>query len=195
MKIRRFNESVRSLMKPKSDKDILKNFEGKTPYEKLLLGAENGILALVKNAIENGADMNKKDLKGETALICASLYGYLDIVRFLVENGADVNEKNTENQTALVYASKEGYLDIVKFLVENGTIVDIKDVNGWTALYTAQKFNKPEIVRYLKPLTKINESVRSFMKPKSDEDILKDFEGKTPKEKLFLGAENAEDVR
>lgn len=69
--------------------------------------AEDGNLEKVKECIENGADVNAKDVWGKTALRSASQNGHFEIVKFLIENGADMNAKNKNNETALDYAKTD----------------------------------------------------------------------------------------
>ena len=181
--LKSYNESVRSLMKRKSDKDILNSCEGKTSEEKLLLGAENGILALVKNAVENSADINVKTEYGNTALIYASRFGYLDIVKYLVENGANINAKNRWDSTALMRASNNVHIEIVKVLLDAGADVTLTD-------YDWKIVNKhTELIELLKKYMKTNESVRSFMRPKSDKELIDAIEHLTPVAKFYAGIE------
>jgi len=46
-----FNESVRDMMKPKSEEDILKYVEGIIPYNILILGIENNVPKLIDLAL------------------------------------------------------------------------------------------------------------------------------------------------
>ena len=109
------NESVRDMMKPKSDEDIIKSLSHLTPNEKLLKGAGEGIFSLVKNAIEDGADVDtglQNSGHKWTALFYASLNNYEDIVRYLLSKGASVT-----NDT-LKYTQGRGHNNILKLLKE-----------------------------------------------------------------------------
>ena len=50
--------------------------------------AWEGNLQIVKEFIENGADVNAKDILGRTALYLASYFGNLEIVKYLESKGA-----------------------------------------------------------------------------------------------------------
>jgi|TARA_R110000744_G_scaffold76958_2_gene152200 ankyrin repeat protein len=50
--------------------------------------AWEGNLQIVKEFIENGADVNAKDILGRTALYLASYCGNLEIVKYLESKGA-----------------------------------------------------------------------------------------------------------
>jgi len=66
------------------------------------------------------ADINKKDLKGNTALHYAAGKGCAGAVALLLKNGADEGIKNTEGQTALDKAKAAGNSDIAALLSEKG---------------------------------------------------------------------------
>ena len=76
----------------------------------------NGDIELVRELLENGADINIRDNGGDTPLILASIKGHTDIVRLLLENEANVNSIGYDGDTALIRASDKGYADIVKLL-------------------------------------------------------------------------------
>lgn len=65
---KRVNESVRDLMTPKSKEDIVKAL-GLSLEEQLIRGLEKGEYWLVKQAIENGADIRYRD---DTPLYCCN---------------------------------------------------------------------------------------------------------------------------
>ena len=61
---------------------------------------------IVNFLIEAGADVNIKDSKSNTALICAATRGSrsYDSVKALVQAGADVNARDTRGDTVLAHA-------------------------------------------------------------------------------------------
>jgi ankyrin repeat protein len=94
---------------------------GCTEIVKSLLDAVyEGDLQRVKSVLDQGADVNAKDIDGWTALMYASLNGYADIVKYLIDHGADINVKNKYGETALLLASKHDYQDIVALLESHG---------------------------------------------------------------------------
>ncbi len=58
---------------------------------RLIKASSEGRLNLVRRLIQNGAGVNARNSKGDTALMAASYNGYAEIVRLLAENGADIN--------------------------------------------------------------------------------------------------------
>ncbi len=179
------NESVRDLMKPKSEEEIifkLKSLTQKQKNNKLIETSNDGLLNIVKYLVENGADVNAFDNLIFTPLMYASYRGHLDIVKYLVENGADVNAVDYSNQTILMRACSPGHLDIVKYLIEKGADINVKDKKGRSALDKALENKHYNIVKYFKNLG-VNESVRDLMKPKTEEEIKKVFKKLSKKEK------------
>ena len=111
---------IDSLLKPKSNEDIINN--------------------LIKL---NQEEKNKK-------LIYNSAIGQLDLVKYLIEAGTNINVKDMFNKTALMWASQGGHIDIVKLLIESGANMNIKDKYGETALIIAYKHDRQKIVDLLK---------------------------------------------
>ena len=73
----------------------------------------DGNLQSVKALIALGANVNKKDGQGCTALHHAASEGYVDIVKYLIECNADVRALNSEQQRPLDVADGE---DVRKIL-------------------------------------------------------------------------------
>ncbi|UPZ16650.1 ankyrin repeat domain-containing protein [Flavobacterium humidisoli] len=59
--------------------------------------------------LENGVDINEKNIVGTTPLMCAVKRSKKEFVPFLLENGADANETDNLNNTAFYYAVAEQF--------------------------------------------------------------------------------------
>lgn len=70
--------------------------------------------------LEEGADVDQRNVMGESPLIRAAHNGHLHTVRFLLERGADVNAVDIGDNTALHWASMRGHVEICKVLLEAG---------------------------------------------------------------------------
>ena len=69
---------------------------------------------VIKKLLEYGADVNKQDNDGDTALICAFNQSY-DIIEALLGAGANVNIKNKKGQTIFLLAcAKNKSIDVLK---------------------------------------------------------------------------------
>ncbi len=73
----------------------------------------DGNLKSVKALVEFGANVNKKDGLGSTALHHAASEGYIDIVKFLLRCNADVRALNREQQMPMDVADGD---DVRKLL-------------------------------------------------------------------------------
>ena len=95
--------------------------------------------------LENGVDINARDVHGNTPLLIMCKNGNFEIVMFLIEKGANPYIKNNNNENALMVCSN---IQIMEFLLENFSF-DINyssSINNRTVLYSA-------IIRYNKNKT------------------------------------------
>ena len=97
-----------------------------------------GLTECVNMLMRMGADVNRRDVNGFTALTLATLNNHITCVESLITAGADVNIKDLLGQTALIYAVNKGHFECVTELLKGGAdgnsslhwVVD----NGKTAL-------------------------------------------------------------
>ena len=82
--------------------------------------AWRGDLELVRFLVENGADIDAKDVDGETPLHWAARQGHLAVVQYLVEQRADVNATNDHGTTPRALAAQGGHTDVVAYLRSKG---------------------------------------------------------------------------
>lgn len=106
--------------------------------------------------IEHGLSTEARNLRRETPLLCAALYGCNEGFFYLLEKNANIMARDNENNTALHCAVLGNSLEIVRFLVENHPeMIDMQNTNGLTPLQLAMrevnnnKKVKPEIVQML----------------------------------------------
>lgn len=104
----------------------------------------------VKNAIDNNADLNVKNLAGNTALIEALLNYRLAIAKLLIKSGADLNIQNELGYTALMITSSNNILNIAKLLIDSGADLNISNKDGNNALMIAEAWQNEEIVKLIK---------------------------------------------
>ena len=91
-------------------------------------GVERGDVHAVRGLLNAGADVNKTDRDGRTALFLASSKGHTDIVCALLNAGADVNKADQWRRSPPLHtASREGHTDIVHALLKAGADVNKAD--------------------------------------------------------------------
>ncbi len=76
---------------------------------------------IVKLLLEYGADPNRQDIDGDTALIAAAEVGALLSTWVLLSHGADMTKKNAKGETALMVAQKQGHTAVAQMLREAET--------------------------------------------------------------------------
>ncbi|AZL89598.1 purine phosphorylase,ankyrin repeat protein [Megavirus baoshan] len=106
-------------------------------------------------------DLNKQNIKGETAFITIIKYADNENVKtgikLLLDNGANINnvDKNLESALHIAVQKYNDDLTLIKILLENGINVNLQNKNGMTALvqylYTDTKSFEydPELVKLL----------------------------------------------
>ena len=113
--------------------------------EALLFESDEIGIKSMKFLIEQGAEVNMFDSRGQSPLLNAINAGSMEAVRILVENGAHLNVYNDGSShngaTSIFQAAVKCRLDMVKYLhskdadVNGGEFPDYKDSNAlWAAL-------------------------------------------------------------
>jgi ankyrin repeat protein len=105
--------------------------------------------SVVKELIKAGADLNRKDNGGQTALIAATSRRHQTIARDLIEAGADLNAFDNCGNTALMEAAKNGDQLIVETLLRSGANKKLINAEGKTAMDYAIEKGSEEVIRLL----------------------------------------------
>ena len=143
-------EKCRILIKYGADKDVSSTY-GLTP---LMTAAKEGSIGTesIVQLLQEGVDINKKDVKGMTALYTAVQQGCLENVKILLENGADPNIESRKGFTPLHDAAYGGDQDIVKILIQHGANVNsliYAEYSSTTALHNACMEGNLEVAQVL----------------------------------------------
>ena len=126
--------------------------EGQIEITKLLLSkggdvsmhaaAYIGDLQRVEKFIDDGANVDAKDHKGQTALHYAAKAGQIAVAKLLIANGADVNAGEWTPLQEAAYYSK----GMVELLLAKGANIN---AGKWTALHSALDAKRFDIVELL----------------------------------------------
>ena len=114
-------------------------------------------LNYIKNLIQNGANVQERDIDGLTLLHIAARYSSQKLVEFLLKlNRISVNATDYNNRTPIMLACYDGgRLNNVKILEKNGANVLARDNVGLTLLHIAARYSKQNVVEFLVNLKKI----------------------------------------
>ena len=136
----------------------------------LLQAIQKGWTKVAKQLLERGADVNEKDISGNTVL----MYAIKDDVDFrmielLVQAGGDPNIKDRVGNTALTYAIRiNSEIRLIKLLVSAGIDPDIKDWSGNTALDLAEFFDRTRVIELLR---RMGSNINDLMLAIDEEDL------------------------
>jgi len=135
----KYNESIKHLLKPKSEEDIKKTVQNLSPQEKLEYGYNYDMIYLFKQGLDEGGnpfyqfndyikdsiinnkteffkilfDKYKDKYHFYDSLIHACSMGNLEIIKILLDNG----KRGNKQYHPIISASRNGYLNVVKLLL------------------------------------------------------------------------------
>lgn len=105
----------------------------------MLLVVQGGDLALARDLIQRGADINAAALNHDTPWLLAGALGRTEMLAAMLDTGkVDYAKRNRYGGNALIPACERGHVETVRLLLERSKI-DVDHVNnlGWTALLEA----------------------------------------------------------
>ena len=117
---------------------IFNGSKPKAPDISIHKAAEDENIEAVKQHLAASADVNAKNIFGQTPLHRAAGYGHKEIAELLIAKSADVNAKDEHGETPLHNAAYIGYKEIAELLIDKGADVNAKDVDGGTPLELAK---------------------------------------------------------
>lgn len=97
----------------------------------------HGNLEMVTTLIDAGADVNRRNNLGQTALMFLTDDSNVAVVRALIAAGAEVNLRDESDQTALMSAANLEDGAILQALLEEKAEVNVSSTSGQTALMVA----------------------------------------------------------
>jgi len=86
----------------------------------LMLAAQAGDAATVRQLLDKGANIDFRDDDGNTVLINAAQMGHTEVVKLLLDKGANIDAKNNNGQTALYIAELSSEDETAKLLRARG---------------------------------------------------------------------------
>ena len=108
-----------------------------------------GHVECLKELIAGGADINKQDNDGRTALWIAVDQDHVECLKEIISAEADINKEDIHGQTALRIAAGQGHIECLKELITAGSDINKEDKKGQTALWIAAKKGHVECLNKL----------------------------------------------
>ncbi|MHC4183250.1 MAG: ankyrin repeat domain-containing protein [Planctomycetota bacterium] len=146
------------------------NQGGRTP---LHTAASMGRADAVQTLIERGADVNARDIHGNTPMSLVAEKStahkkYMDVAKILIQYGADLDARNEEGYSPLEIAIGQYSRKFMKLYLSNGADIDGKSqkINGRSALHLSVQLDFIDAIEIL-----IGHGTNPF---------IKDNEGRTP---------------
>jgi ankyrin repeat protein len=99
-----------------SNQSPLASMPGVTIVPPLIYACIIGKIFMVKDAINNGSNLNETDEDGITPLHVAAEHGYIEIVQLLINFGADKNLRDKNGILPIELAKKNSHQVIVELL-------------------------------------------------------------------------------
>lgn len=103
------------------------------------LAASLGSLKFIYLLIDNGVQVDQRDVKGRTPLMHAVENNRVDAVAILLDLGADINLLDENKESALWRAVKQENENLVKILVDKGADAAAENKDGISVIYYAKR--------------------------------------------------------
>lgn len=120
---------------------------GRKSLAGLLPAARRGKVEQLRALLDDGANIERKNNHGHTALVQAAGCGRSECVQLLLDRGADVNAGR--RVSALAYASLNGHMECIRILLDYGADIDLPSYYGMTPLMCACFHGRNECVALL----------------------------------------------
>ncbi len=130
------------------DAGLAPDFMGSRIGSGLMIGAWEGNIDAMRLFVSRGADINRMNGNGETAIILAAWRGHLEAVKWLVERGARINAAPRQ-WTPLHYAVFTGQREVADYLMAQGADINAQSTNGSSVLMMAIYEGREELARLL----------------------------------------------
>ena len=124
------------------------------PGETLLfVASRHGLLSVIRAMLDSGAsiDLNSRDPRGETPLICAAQRGYEAMIQFLMkQKDTNISSKDGAGRTALFHAVSSGHEAVIRLLIDREDFdINLKDSSAALSLSFAAAAGHEAVIRLL----------------------------------------------
>ena len=85
---------------------------------------------IINYFLDQGANVNQQDSKGNTAFMNACARNKSDIVNILLPKTSNINLQNKEGINAIMMAVRSNSIDVLNLLIDKGADLSLKDAKG-----------------------------------------------------------------
>ena len=121
--------------------------QGKYGNSAVMKASREGNIFVVKELISKGANLNLKNVDGNTALWNSCFANSFECFYALIDGEIDINSINVNGVTSLMYCASAGKEDFVSLLLEYEACSKIENLDGFKAIDLAVT---PTIYKMLK---------------------------------------------
>ncbi|XP_045480575.1 palmitoyltransferase Hip14 isoform X1 [Harmonia axyridis] len=115
----------------------------------IVKATQYGAFGRVRELIEAGYDVNKRDNENVTLLHWAAINNRKEIMIYFVKKGAEVDAVGGElNATPLHWATRQGHLEAVVLLMNAGADPTLRDAEGCSCIHLSSQFGHTALVAY-----------------------------------------------
>lgn len=174
---------IKSLIEDSGCSTQFKNNAGENFIHKILntysLETEK-VKEYISILLDNGVDINEKNIVGTTPIILAVKRNRKDVLQFLLENGADPNETDNQENSAFYYAAAEQFsIPMYELLAESSSAnFNTINKNGKTLLtefirmMSDSEYDLNSLQRLLSDGADLNHCAQYYGNPKSGIDYI-----------------------
>ena len=152
MKYLKTYEGLRDQMTPKSHDDIKNDMKHLSAEQKLMRGAREGVFWIMKEALDEGADIHYLD-DVALQLIIDEHGTNMEALKYLLKKGANVH---AADDYALRFACEYGQIDVIELLLKYSAN---PHANNDYAIQIAEEDDRNDILDLFKKYGHINESL------------------------------------
>lgn len=113
--------------------------EGNAPLQQVAANQWPQALSIAQELIQHGADVDRANLTGVTALMRSAASGNIEIAQLLLQSGANPMAITNRHETTMVFACRayREHPEMVPLLIQYGAAPDVKDQYNVGALRLA----------------------------------------------------------
>lgn len=128
----------------------------------LMIACKNNNLPIVNFLLAKGADPNKTDALGKSAIFYA-LHN-VEIVKLLHKMGANIEHNSKRDFTPLTFACIHGHYESAEYLLKNKAKISIDDTEDLTLLMKVLKYCPMNTIKIIDLLLKYGENINYINK-------------------------------